>query len=167
MFNYIIHIVESNKKYLRTGANMEQSIARDINETTLIMVDDSPDEIFLTRRKLRKEGIVNRFVSERKPERIFEALDELEQLGIEKKTFFILLDVSMPKITGFETLEKIRAHPVYHDVPVVMFSASDDEEDIFQSLDMGSNGYLTKPFKVEEFFCALQSISSVKTKLMS
>lgn len=167
MSKYIIRIVEIKYSSFRTGANMEQSITRDINETTLIMIDDSPDEIFLTRRKLRKEGIVNRFVSERKPERIFDALNELEELGIEKKTFFILLDVSMPKVTGFETLEKIRSHPVYHDVPVVMFSASDDEEDIFQSLDMGSDGYLTKPFKAEEFFCALQSISSVKTKLMS
>ncbi|PLW79040.1 response regulator [Cohaesibacter celericrescens] len=144
-----------------------QSEARSVSETTLIMVDDNVDEIFLTRRKIRKEGIVNRFVSERKPERIFETLDELVSMGMRKKTFLILLDVNMPKINGFETLEKIRAHPIYNDVPVLMFSASDDAEDIFESFEVGSNGYIVKPFTSEEFFAAVKNITSVKTQLMS
>lgn len=131
------------------------------------MVDDNVDEIFLTRRKLRKEGIVNRFVSERKPERIFEALDELIEMGIDKKTFLILMDVNMPKVNGFETLQKLRAHPDYADVPVLMFSASDDPEDIFESFEVGSNGYIVKPFTSEEFFAAVKNLSSVKTQLMS
>ena len=144
-----------------------QTNVRNVSETTLIMVDDNVDEIFLTRRKLRKEGIVNRFVSERKPERIFEALDELIEMGIDKKTFLILMDVNMPKVNGFETLQKLRAHPDYADVPVLMFSASDDPEDIFESFEVGSNGYIVKPFTSEEFFAAVKNLSSVKTQLMS
>ncbi len=140
---------------------------RKVSETTLIMVDDNVDEIFLTRRKLRKEGIVNRFVSERKPERIFEALDELIELGIEKRTFLILMDVNMPKINGFETLQRIRAHPKYGEVPVLMFSASDDPSDIFESFEVGSDGYIVKPFTSEEFFAAVKNLPKVKTQLMS
>lgn len=139
---------------------------REVTETTLIMIDDNVDEIFLTRRQIRRDGIVNRFVSEKKPERIFEALDELRQIGIDPKSFLILLDVNMPRSDGFETLAKIREHPDYKDIPVLMFSASDDDADMFRSFDMGSDGYIVKPFSSDEFFAAIQNLPQVKKQLV-
>jgi len=139
---------------------------RSVAETTLIMVDDNVDEIFLTRRQIRRDGIVNRFVSEKKPERLFETLDDLVRMGIEKNSFLILLDVNMPRHDGFELLTKIRQHPDYNDVPVLMFSASDDEEDIFRSFEAGSNGYIVKPFQSDEFFAAVRNIPQVKKQLV-
>lgn len=139
---------------------------RSVTETTLIMVDDNVDEIFLTRRQIRKTGIVNRFVSEKRPERLFETLKELIDMGVDKQTFLILLDVNMPRSDGFETLSSIRRHPDFADVPVLMFSASEDEEDIFHSFEAGSNGYIVKPFSADEFFAAIQNIPRVKTQLV-
>jgi CheY-like chemotaxis protein len=117
------------------------------SELKLVMVDDNADEIFLTRRQVRKEGIVNNFVSERKPERLIEALGELEQAGVDKNKLLILLDIKMPRSNGFDTLGTIRADPAYKNVPVIMLSASDDEADMFEAFDLGANGYVVKPFK--------------------
>lgn len=146
---------------------MDMQDNRDDSETTIIMLDDNMDEIFLARRALRKVGITNRLFSEKKPERIFETLNELIQLGHDKKTFLILLDVKMPKLNGIEVLERIRNHPDFKDIPVLMFSASDSEVDMFQSYEAGSNGYIVKPFSAEEFHAALQNIPSIRTKLLS
>jgi CheY-like chemotaxis protein len=137
-----------------------------LSELTLVMVDDNADEIFLTRRQVRKEGIVNNFVSERKPERLIEALAELEQAGIDKSKVLILLDIKMPRSNGFDTLGVLRAHPSYKDVPVIMLSVSDDETDMFEAFDLGANGYVVKPFKADEFFAALTNIPGVKHQLV-
>jgi len=130
------------------------------------MVDDNADEIFLTRRQVRKEGIVNNFVSERKPERLIEMLGELSEAGIDKSKLLILLDIKMPRSNGFDTLGVLRAHPQYKDVPVIMLSVSDDETDMFEAFDLGANGYVVKPFKADEFFAALTNIPSVKHQLV-
>lgn len=138
----------------------------DLKESTIVMVDDNVDEIFLTRRHVRRDGIVNRFVSEKKPERLMETLDELEEMGVNRDSFLILLDVNMPRQNGFETLKRIRSHEKYHDVPVLMLSASDDVGDMFESFEHGSNGYLVKPFSGDEFFAAMENLPSVKKKIM-
>ncbi len=135
-------------------------------ESTLVMVDDNIDEIFLTRRQVRKDGIINRFISEKKPEKLIETLDELIGTGIEKSSFLILLDINMPRSDGFETLKKIRAHPEYKDIPVVMLSASDDEADMFESFELGSDGYIVKPFSADEFFAAVENIPRIKKQLI-
>ena len=135
-------------------------------ETTLIMVDDDLDEIFLTRRKVRLDGIVNRFVSEKKPERLFEAMDELVELGINKDSFLVLLDINMPRLNGFEMLMKIRAHPIYKELPVLMLSASDDPMDKEESSKLGCDGYIVKPFSTTEFLAALQNIPGVNNQIV-
>lgn len=135
-------------------------------ESTLVMVDDNMDEIFLTRRHVRRDGIVNRFVSEKKPERLGQTLDELVDMGVDKNSFLILLDINMPRVNGFETLKKIRAHPDYKDTPVLMLSASDDEVDMLEAFELGCDGYIVKPFSGEEFFAAVQNIPRVKKQLI-
>ena len=95
-----------------------------------------------------------------------ETLAELTQAGIDKSKVLILLDINMPRSNGFETLEKLRAHPEFRDVPVIMLSVSNDESDMFEAFDLGANGYVVKPFKGDEFFAALTNIPSVKHQLV-
>ena len=135
------------------------------SELTLVMVDDNADEIFLTRRQVRREGIINNFVSEKKPEHLFETLAELGKIGVDKTKIMILLDINMPRANGFEMLKKVRADAEYKDVPVIMLSASDDVADMLESFDLGASGYVVKPFKSDEFFAALTNVPQVKYQL--
>jgi CheY-like chemotaxis protein len=145
---------------------MQETETTGLSETTFIMVDDSVDDIFTTRRKIRREGIINRFVSERNPTRLFQSLEDLIKLGVEKQTFLILLDLHMPGENGFHILRKIRGHPEFGDVPVVMFSGSNDEADMFEFFDLGGDAFIVKPFSPDEFYAALANIPKVKKRLL-
>jgi two-component system, response regulator len=136
------------------------------SEMTVVMVDDNSDEIFLTRRQVRRDGIVNAFVSERHPERLMETLSELIEHGAEPQRLLMLLDIKMPRIDGFETLKTIRKDSRFKDMPVIMLSASDDESDMFEALELGASGYIVKPFKADEFFAALTCLPQVKYRLV-
>lgn len=135
-------------------------------ETTLIMVDDDIDEIFLTRRQVRKNGIINRFVSEKKPENLLTTLDELREMGHDASRFLLLLDVNMPRMNGFRLLQELRDHPDFANVPVIMFSASDQETDRRKAEAAGANGYMTKPFDAATFFAVLSEIPQIKKQLI-
>jgi CheY-like chemotaxis protein len=137
----------------------------DRNPVTMVMVDDNVDEIFLTRRQVRAEGIVNHFVSERKSENLISTLTELYNIDA-VNNILILLDISMPRMDGFDTLKKIREHKQFKDLPVIMFSASSDEADINEAMQLGANGYIVKPFTIESFIGALGNVPQLKYHLV-
>ncbi len=138
-----------------------------LQESTIVMVDDNADEIFLTRRLVRRDGLLNRFVSENNPERLFECLRELEASGVNKSGIIILLDINMPRQNGFETLALIRNSLEYYKTPVVMLSASMSEADKEMSVKLGANGYMVKPFSSDDLFIELKRVRGVKKKILS
>jgi len=132
---------------------------------TMVMVDDNIDEIFLTRRQVRNQGIVNHFVSERKPENLLNTLSDLYH-SEDASNILILLDISMPRMDGFETLTRIRSSKHFRDLPVIMFSASDDKADMAEALKLGANGYLVKPFTIDSFIGALGGVPEMKYQVV-
>ena len=138
----------------------------ELTESTFIMLDDNIDEIFLTRRIVRQCGFVNRFISEQNPEKLLETLDELVEQGANKDSFLLFIDINMPRVDGFETLKTIRSHPSYSDIPVFMLSASDEEEDKRKSEDLGSNGYIVKPFSDGQFYEIVKKVPEIKHQIL-
>ena len=138
----------------------------ELNESVIIMLDDNIDEIFITRRIVRRVGLVNRFISEQNSEELIQALDKQVKQGANKASFIVLLDINMPRLDGFEVLKTIRAHPTYSSIPVFMLSASDDREDRAKAEKFGSDGYLVKPFDQDQFFEALKNVPQIKQRLM-
>jgi DNA-binding response OmpR family regulator len=133
---------------------------------TIVMVDDDEDEVFITRRLVRRSGIVNDFISERKPETLFSTLDTIHDKGNPRADVIVLLDINMPRQNGFETLRKIRANAKFADAPVIMLSASDNEADIADASQLGADGYLVKPFESAKFFAVLNDVPQVKHRLV-
>lgn len=74
----------------------------------------------------------------------------------EKESYFlVILDVMMPDMNGFQVLQKIRETS---NVPVLMFTAKDGEEDKVFGLRMGADDYLTKPFSINELMARVNSL---------
>jgi two-component system response regulator len=62
----------------------------------------------------------------------------------------ILLDLNMPKIDGRQCLRLIRTNPQYSKIPIIIFSTSNNPEDITQSYELGANSYIIKPYSYNE-----------------
>ena len=58
----------------------------------------------------------------------------------------MLLDIQMPELNGYEVLERLKADPALHDIPVIVLSASDETERVVRCIEMGAEDYLPKPF---------------------
>ena len=120
-------------------------------EAPLLLVDDSPDELLLMQMGLKRAGIdvPQVVVGSGK-----EALDYLFARGphagrdITVQPRLVLMDLHMPGMSGVDVLREIRANPATAGLKVVIFSASEDPEEIVGAHEEGANSYLCKPLSV-------------------
>ena len=76
---------------------------------------------------------------------------------LRKENFdIILLDINMPFLNGFQTLERIRQSST--SIPVIMLSARADKEDVIAGLRDGADDYIAKPFNIEEVITRIQTV---------
>lgn len=69
----------------------------------------------------------------------------------------IVLDLMLPKISGFDVLKTLKETPAYDDIPIIILSALSSEREIVKGLDMGANDYITKPFGLKEFIARINA----------
>lgn len=128
---------------------------------TILLVEDNPDDEELTTMALRKNGIVNEVVVVHDGE---EALDYLFGKGKftdrnpASNPAVILLDLKLPKISGHEVLEKLRADDKTRLIPVVILTSSSEEEDILSSYRLGANSFVRKPVEFSVFADAVKQL---------
>lgn len=77
-----------------------------------------------------------------------EAFEVLEEHGNEVD--LVLLDWNMPRMNGFETLEKLKSDPRYADIPVMMVTTESEKENVVRAIRAGARHYLTKPFSPQD-----------------
>jgi DNA-binding response OmpR family regulator len=75
----------------------------------------------------------------------------------EERPDIILLDLNLPDIPGDEVLRLLKADEELSETPVIMVSADAMGERIKQLLELGAEGYLTKPYKLHEFFAVIEA----------
>jgi DNA-binding response OmpR family regulator len=114
--------------------------------TTILMIDDDEALLRLAELNLTKAGY--RFVSAR------HGIAGLQLLESEQPAL-VLLDISMPKLNGWETCRLIRE---VSDVPIIVLTARDDEVDKARGLDLGADDYLTKPFGFVELQARIRAV---------
>ncbi|MDH5501143.1 MAG: response regulator [Gammaproteobacteria bacterium] len=125
-----------------------------MTKSTVLLVEDNPDDEALTLRALRKYNLANEIVVARDGQ---EALDYLfaegHFHGRNRKELpqVVLLDLKLPKVDGLEVLRRIGEDPIARRVPVVVLTSSDEERDLLQSYDLGANSYVLKPVNFEQF----------------
>jgi CheY-like chemotaxis protein len=124
----------------------------------ILLVEDNPSDVDLTRRALDKARIQNELVVAEDGE---EALDYLFGTGAYagRNTSLLpaltLLDLNLPKIRGLEVLRRIRADVKTRRLPVVILTSSREEQDLAESYDLGVNSYIRKPVDFTQFAQAI------------
>ncbi|MBM7786741.1 adenylate/guanylate cyclase domain-containing protein [Tenggerimyces flavus] len=123
-----------------------------MTETTVLVVDDQPQNVRLLDAVLSPRGYrVLRADSGTA------ALDQLETEDVD----LVLLDIVMPKMDGYEVCERIRANEATAFLPVVMITASGDQEKL-RALQSGADDFVTKPFNQAELLARVASLAKVK-----
>jgi DNA-binding response OmpR family regulator len=109
---------------------------------TIALVEDSQDDYEAFERMLRR-------VAPETPMLRFETGRELLEAALPERPLVVLLDLNLPEESGLRVLRRLRTHPDWRTVPVVVFSGSDWHEDVAAAYTGGAAGYLVKPFEPE------------------
>ena len=125
-----------------------------MNNGTILLVEDNPDDEKLTLRALKKNNIANPVKVARDGQ---EALDYLFDNN-QKLPAVVLLDLRLPKVGGLEVLQRMRASPVRRLVPVVVLTSSREESDLVHAYSIGANSYIRKPVDFEQFSAAVRHL---------
>lgn len=127
----------------------------------ILMADDDDDDYLLTQKALTRSKLLNTLCRVRDGE---ELMDYLYSRGsyAEGQTCgrpgVILLDLNMPKKDGREALREIKSDPLLRDIPVVVFTTSKAEEDIYKSYQLGVNSFITKPVTFDGLIKVVQTL---------
>lgn len=121
--------------------------------TTILLVEDNPDDAELTLRAFRKSNIANEIVVARDGQEALDALFGDGAFGPDTGELpeIVLLDLKLPRVDGIEVLRRIREEPRTHLLPVVVLTSSDEESDLMTSYELGANSYVRKPVDFAEF----------------
>ena len=123
------------------------------DDRTILLVEDSPDDVELILRSLKKHNIRNEVTVKSDGA---EALDWL--LSAETLPTVVLLDLKLPKIDGLEVLERIRTDERTKLLPVVILTSSKEQEDRLESYRLGANSFVRKPIDFAEFSEAINQL---------
>ena len=132
-----------------------------MENNVILLVEDNPKDEALTLRALRKSNILNDVVVAHDG---VEALEYLFGTGAHagRDTTLMpqltLLDLKMPRADGLQVLKKMREDERTKRLPVVIFTSSDEEEDLIRSYELGANSYVRKPVEFSQFVEATKQL---------
>jgi len=119
--------------------------------TCALVVDDDKLLLRLVELNLNRIGI-----------KVLMAEDGKEALRLawEERPDVILLDIMMPRMDGYEVIQRLKAEKRTRNIPVIMLTAKSNPGDQQRSREMGAVDYITKPFQLEELRQVVQSVIS-------
>lgn len=124
----------------------------------ILLVEDNPGDVRLTREALKEGKIHNR---------LHVAADGVEALAFLRrqgaharavKPDLILLDLNLPRKNGLEVLQELKADEALRRIPVVILTTSSAEKDVVASYDLHANCFVTKPVDIEQFITVVKSV---------
>ena len=132
---------------------------RGLTAIKLLLVEDNPDDVEIAIRAFRKSRLINDIRVVRDGE---EALVLLFRDGGQDLDPFwpdlILLDLNLPKVSGFDVLDRIKTSDELSATPVIVLTVSERQEDIARAYQLGANTYITKPVDFEKFMHAIDTL---------
>jgi CheY-like chemotaxis protein len=132
-----------------------------MNNRTILLVEDNPDDVTLTLRALKKNNVTNDVIVATDG---VEALDYLFATGkyagrdLSVMPDIVLLDLKLPRLGGLEVLQKVRADARTKLLPVVILTSSTEERDLIEGYSLGANSYVRKPVNFVEFIEATREL---------
>ena len=136
--------------------------AHDKSGIIILMADDDDDDYLLAQKALQESKLLNQLCRVHDGEELLHYLRGEGDFASKphSRPGVILLDLNMPRKDGREALKEIKSDPALSDIPVVIFTTSKAEEDIYKSYKLGVNSFITKPVTFESLIQVMQTLGT-------
>lgn len=124
----------------------------------VLYVDDDPDDRMFFTEALQKLSFPYEINT------ISHCLELIQYLDAGEKFDIIFLDVNMPLMNGKQCLRVLKANEKYRDIPVIIFTVSQNQHDIDEVYDIGAHFYIVKPYAHANFVASLSKVFEVDWK---
>jgi len=121
-------------------------------------VEDNPGDVRLTREALKEAKVRNNLHVVDDGVKALSFLRREGQYASAIRPHLILLDLNLPRMGGREVLAAIKADPQLLQIPVVILTSSQAEQDIVRAYELHANCYITKPVSLDQFVSVVKSI---------
>ena len=123
--------------------------------TSVLIVEDSVDDLFLLKRIFGKLRLEHQIQSVQDGNAAIRYLED----PTKPRPKLMLLDLQLPKLSGFEVLSWVRGHSELRNLPVVILTSSSEPQDLRRAYALGANGYLVKHGALEQLQTMMQASS--------
>lgn len=131
------------------------------NDFTILLVEDSQDDVLLIQRAFRKANLVNPISVVDDGEKAINYLSGAGEYADRSRyplPVLVLLDLKLPRKSGHEVLAWIKQHSGFKRVPVVVLTSSTETIDVNKAYDLGANSYLVKPVGFDDLFAMVKTL---------
>ncbi len=132
--------------------NQFRDVKNKLNPTNILVIEDDETQRNSLKRILEAEGYVTRMAADG-PE-LTQILDEDHEIH------FIIMDVGLPWINGFELAQMIKDHRDLKKIPLIFLSAQAEESDFERAREVGANDYIKKPFDIDKLKIRIKELLS-------
>ncbi len=124
----------------------------------LLLVEDDPGDVVMTREALEDSKLLIELHVVSNGEEAVAYLRNEAPFGDAARPDLVLLDLNLPRLSGREVLEIVKADPGLLPIPIVILTTSESEEDVLRSYELHANAYVTKPVGFESFVSVVKQI---------
>lgn len=125
---------------------------KSLDPIEILLVEDNEDDIILTKEAFEENRLVNKLNVVKTGMDAIRYLKKEEPYANAVKPNIILLDLNLPEMSGVEVLQKIKNEEDLQDIPVVILTTSNLEQDIVKSYKLHASCYINKPVNLNNFF---------------
>jgi len=133
-------------------------VSRNVNPIEILLVEDNPGDVRLTREALQDAKILNTLHVVEDGVAALDFLHRRPPYGQAPRPDLVLLDLNLPKKDGREVLATVKSDPALRTIPVVVLTTSQAEEDVLRAYNLSANCYISKPVDFDQFTKIVQTI---------
>lgn len=126
----------------------------------VLLVEDNPGDVRLTKEALREGKVENHIHVVPDGVEALAYLRQEREYADATRPDLILLDLNLPRMDGRDVLREVKGDPNLRNIPIVVLTSSQAEQDIVRAYDLHANCYVTKPVDLDQFITVVQSIES-------